>query len=199
MSREAFIAYIKHNNALVKLAFFVSILSFAYSIYHIIDNVLYGLDLVKELYFYSGIFSLLFLILSLFFSLFKFKYTKTYPKIFGISCGIWTFIHFFVYFVFSKNLNVFQFLEDITQRMFETSGFIAFILIFLMFLSAFDFLKKLSKIRKLGYLCLLLASYHYFLSAKVPSFFEYLALSVAILFFILRYIKKYFFGGSEGN
>ncbi|MCH5336387.1 MAG: sulfite oxidase heme-binding subunit YedZ [Campylobacter sp.] len=199
MSEAGFKAYIKRNNILVKLAFFVFILSFVYSIYHIIDNVLYGLDLIKELYFYSGIFGLLFLFLSLFFALFKSKYTKNYPRILGIFCGIWIFIHFFVYFVLSKNFNVFKLLQDITQRVFEASGFIAFVLIFLMFLSSFKKFKKLSKIRKLGYLCLLLASYHYFLSAKVPMFWEYLVLILAIFFFVFRYTKRYFFGGDEGN
>ena len=175
-----------------QFAFFTFILSLIYSAFRVIDNVLYGFDLIKELYFYSGIFGLLYLILSLFFALFKFKYTKQYPKFLGIFCGIWIFIHFFVYFAFSKNLNGLRMFEDITQRPFEASGFIAFVLIFLMFLSSFDFFKKLSKIRKLGYLCLLFASYHYFLSSKIPMFWQYLALSVAVILFVCRYIKSFY-------
>ncbi len=182
-----------------KLAFLSFILSLLYAVFRVVDNVLYGLDLIKELYFYSGFFGLLYLILSLFFSLFQFKYTKKYPKFLGIFCGIWIFIHFFVYFAFSKNLNALKMLEDITQRSFEASGFVAFVLIFLMFLSSFKLFERLSKVRKLGYLCLLFASYHYFLSAKVPMLGQYLVLTLAVIFFISRYSKKYFYGGDEGN
>ncbi|EAK3126523.1 sulfite oxidase heme-binding subunit YedZ, partial [Campylobacter jejuni] len=49
--------------------------------------------------------------------------------------------------------------------------------------------KKLSKIRKLGYLCLVLASYHYFLTPKIPMFWEWSALIIALFYFIVRYTK----------
>ncbi|EJQ1519350.1 sulfite oxidase heme-binding subunit YedZ, partial [Campylobacter jejuni] len=50
--------------------------------------------------------------------------------------------------------------------------------------------KKLSKIRKLGYLCLVLASYHYFLTPKIPMFWEWSALIIALFYFIVRYTKN---------
>lgn len=49
--------------------------------------------------------------------------------------------------------------------------------------------EKLSKIRKLGYLCLVLASYHYFLTPKIPMFWEWSALIIALFYFIVRYTK----------
>ncbi len=181
-----------------KLAFLSFVLSLAYASFRVIDNVLFGLDLIKELYFYSGIFALFYLFLSLFFALFKFKFTRTLPKILGIFCGIWAILHFFVYFVLSKNFYLYKVLEDL-KRVFEASGFAAFVLIFLMLLSSFEKFKKLAKIRKLGYLCLLFASYHYFLSPKVPVFWHYFVLSLAGIFFVLRYAKKFRTGGDEGN
>ena len=171
------------------LAFCAFIFSFIFSASFIIYNIFFGFDLILELYFYTGIFALLFLHLSIIFSLFKFKYTKTYPKLLGLFGGIWLFLHFLVYFVFSKNLSVVKLYEDISTRVFEGSGFVAFIIIFLMFLSSFKRFKKLEKVRKLGYLCLVIASYHYFLSAKVPQIFEYLALGLSLFYFILRYTK----------
>ena len=169
------------------LAFCAFIFSFIFSVSFIVYNIFFGFDLILELYFYTGIFALLILHLSIIFSLFKFKYTKTYPKLLGLFGGIWVFLHFLVYFVFSKNLSVVKLYEDISTRVFEGSGFVAFIIIFLMFLSSFKRFKKLEKVRKLGYLCLVIASYHYFLSAKVPYIFEYLALGLSLLYFILRY------------
>ncbi|KJD97949.1 ferric reductase [Campylobacter jejuni] len=142
------------------LAYFGFIISLIYGFYHIIK----AFDFVKEAYIYTGIFALIFLNLSLLFSLLKFKKTKNYPKILGI-------------------------FDDISHRLLEASGFIAFLIIFLMLLSSFKIFKKLSKIRKLGYLCLVLASYHYFLTPKVPMFWEWSALIVALFYFIVRYTK----------
>ncbi|EAI4457269.1 sulfite oxidase heme-binding subunit YedZ [Campylobacter upsaliensis] len=175
------------------LAFFAFILSLIFTTYAAVYNVFFvGFDLIKELYFYTGIFALVFLHLSIIFSLFKFKPTKTYPKLLGLFGGIWVFLHFIVYFVFSKNLSLLKLYDDISKRLFEGSGFVAFVIIFLMFLSSFKTFKKLENVRKLGYLCIVIASYHYFLSAKVPQFFEYLALSLALFYFTLRYTKRFF-------
>ncbi|EAJ2283078.1 sulfite oxidase heme-binding subunit YedZ [Campylobacter upsaliensis] len=179
------------------LAFFAFILSLIFTAYAATYNVFFvGFDLIKELYFYTGIFALLFLHLSLIFSLIKLKPTKTYPKLLGLFGGIWVFLHFLVYFVFSKNLSLIKLYEDISKRLFEGSGFVAFVIISLMFLSSFKRFKKLEDIRKLGYLCVVIASYHYFLSAKVPQFFEYLALSLSLFYFTLRYTKRLFVRGA---
>ncbi|MBF7044240.1 sulfite oxidase heme-binding subunit YedZ, partial [Campylobacter volucris] len=55
------------------------ILSITFSIYKLLNEF----DIVKAVYFYSGIFALTFFVLSLFFSLFKFKITKDFPKFLG--------------------------------------------------------------------------------------------------------------------
>ncbi|EMC8673123.1 sulfite oxidase heme-binding subunit YedZ, partial [Campylobacter coli] len=69
----------------------------------------------------------------------------------------------------------------------------AFLIIFLMLLSSFKIFKKLSKIRKLGYLCLVLASYHYFLTPKIPMFWEWSALILSLVYFMIRYLKFFKF------
>ncbi|EJS9731943.1 sulfite oxidase heme-binding subunit YedZ, partial [Campylobacter jejuni] len=38
-------------------------------------------------------------------------------------------------------------------------------------------------------LCLFLASYHYFLTPKIPMFWEWSALIIALFYFIVRYTK----------
>ncbi|EHF4510995.1 sulfite oxidase heme-binding subunit YedZ, partial [Campylobacter coli] len=82
---------------------------------------------------------------------------------------------------------------DISHRLLEAIGFIAFLIIFLMLLSSFKIFKKLSKIRKLGYLCLILASYHYFLTPKIPMFWEWSALMLSLVYFMIRYLKFFKF------
>lgn len=144
------------------LAYFSFIISLIYGFYHIIK----AFDFVKEAYIYTGIFALIFLNLSLLFSLLKFKKTKNYPKILGIFAAFWAILHFLNYFIFDRNAQISRLFDDISHRLLEASGFIAFLIIFLMLLSSFKIFKKLSKIRKLGYLCLVLASYHYFLTPK---------------------------------
>ncbi|TKX31312.1 ferric reductase-like transmembrane domain-containing protein [Campylobacter estrildidarum] len=168
------------------LAFIFFLASLIYSFHRIIK----AFDFVKEIYFYTGIFALIFLNLSLFFSLFKFKQTKDYPKILGFFAIFWSIIHFLNYFIFDRNAQIPRLLNDILYHILETTGFIAFVVLCLMFLSSFKFFKKLCKIRKLGYLCLIIASYHYFLSPKIPMFWEWTALIIAIIYFILRYIKN---------
>ncbi|EAK4772117.1 sulfite oxidase heme-binding subunit YedZ, partial [Campylobacter jejuni] len=167
------------------LAYFSFIISLIYGFYHIIK----AFDFVKEAYIYTGIFALIFLNLSLLFSLLKFKKTKNYPKILGIFAAFWAILHFLNYFIFDRNAQISRLFDDISHRLLEASGFIAFLIIFLMLLSSFEIFKKLSKIRKLGYLCLVLASYHYFLTPKVPMFWEWSALIVALFYFIVRYTK----------
>lgn len=84
------------------LAFFAFILSLIFTTYAAVYNVFFvGFDLIKELYFYTGIFALVFLHLSIIFSLFKFKPTKTYPKLLGLlggDLGFFTFYRVFCFF-----------------------------------------------------------------------------------------------------
>ncbi|EDH7393334.1 sulfite oxidase heme-binding subunit YedZ, partial [Campylobacter coli] len=47
--------------------------------------------------------------------------------------------------------------------------------------------------RKLGYLCLVLASYHYFLTPKIPMFWEWSALMLSLVYFMIRYLKFFKF------
>ncbi|EAI5630829.1 sulfite oxidase heme-binding subunit YedZ, partial [Campylobacter lari] len=51
--------------------------------------------------------------------------------------------------------------------------------------------KKISKIRKLGYFCFLLATWHYFLSAKIPQIPHFLALILALIFLLIKVYKNY--------
>ncbi|HEC1757121.1 TPA: sulfite oxidase heme-binding subunit YedZ, partial [Campylobacter lari] len=55
-------------------------LAFTLSVIFSIYQIKQEFDIVKSLYFYSGIFGLIFFGLSLFFSLLKYKHTKDYPK-----------------------------------------------------------------------------------------------------------------------
>ncbi|MBZ7963503.1 sulfite oxidase heme-binding subunit YedZ [Campylobacter sp. 2457A] len=167
-------------------AFIFFLASLIYSFY----NIIKAFDFVKEIYFNTGIFALIFLNLSLFFSLFKFKSTKNYPKILGFFATFWGAIHFLNYFIFDRNAQISRLLNDILFHFLETTGFIAFIIICLMFLSSFNCFKKIRKIRKLGYSCLVISSYHYFLSPKIPMFWEWSALIIAMIYFILRYVKN---------
>lgn len=180
---------VKNLRLLAYASFAISVI---YTAVQAIFNVMYSFDLISELYFYTGIFALSFTFISAFFSLFQFKKTKIYPRLFGIYAGFWALAHFGVYFVFSKNLSLIKLYNDISKRIFEASGFVAFVLMFFMLLSSFEWGKRLEKIRKLGYLCLFVASYHYFLSAKIPEFWHYLALIMAGLFFVYRYTKGIF-------
>lgn len=166
---------------------FVVYIFFSISIIYGFYNILNSFDFVKEAYFYTGIFSLIFLNLSLLFSLVKLKNTKDYPKLFGFFSVFWAILHFLNYFIFDRNMQISRLFGDISKRLLESSGFIAFILLILMLLSSFRFFKKIEKIRKLSYLCFLLASYHYFLSPKIPMFWEWSALIVALIYFILAY------------
>lgn len=166
------------------LPFFMLILSLMYSLY----GLFYAFDKVKELYFYTGIFALIFLNLSLFFSLFKFKFSKNYPKYLGFFAFFYACLHFLNYFIFDKNMNVLSIIEAF-KRSFEASGLVAFLMLILFFLSSFKKFKKIEKIRALSYICLVIASYHYFLSAKRPLLFEYLALIVAFVYLLIRSIK----------
>lgn len=97
-------------------------------------------------------------------------------------------LFFYGYILFFRR-QILRLFDDISHRLLEVSGFIAFLIIFLMLLSSFKIFKKLSKIRKLGYLSLVLASYHYFLTPKVPMFWEWSTLIVALFYFIVRYTK----------
>lgn len=168
------------------LAFLSFILSLIYSVY----KVLSSFDFVEEIYIYTGAFALIFLNLSLFFSLFKFTKTKKYPKLFGFFAVFFSLIHFLNYFIFDRNLNLLRVINDVSSRLFESSGFVAFVLLLLMFVSSFKSFKSLSFIRKFAYLCLLIASYHFFLSAKSPNVLEYLALTFALLWISVAIFKK---------
>lgn len=167
------------------LAYVAFLASLVYGFYQILK----AFDFVKEAYFYTGIFALIFLNLSLFFSLCKFKKTKTYPKMLGIFAAFWVILHFLNYFIFDRNAQISRLFDDISHRLLEASGFFAFVIIFFMLLSSFKAFKKIDKIRKLGYFCLVLASYHYFLSPKVPMFWEWSALIISLFYFIVRYLK----------
>ncbi|EAJ0335578.1 sulfite oxidase heme-binding subunit YedZ, partial [Campylobacter lari] len=81
-------------------------LAFALSIVFSIYQIIQEFDIVKSVYFYSGIFGLIFFGLSLFFSLLKYKHTKDYPKFLGFYAFFWALIHFFNYFAFGKNLDL---------------------------------------------------------------------------------------------
>ncbi|TQR34517.1 ferric reductase [Campylobacter sp. MIT 99-7217] len=168
------------------LALVIFFLSLVYGFYMIFQ----AFDFVKEAYIYTGLFALIFLNLSLFFSLFSFKKTRVYPRLLGIFASIWAILHFLNYFIFDKNAQLLRLLDDISKRFLEASGFISFVLLMLMFISSFKFFKKMHKIRKLAYLCLLCASYHYFLTPKVPMFWEYTALALAIFYILWRYKPK---------
>ncbi|QOW64075.1 ferric reductase-like transmembrane domain-containing protein [Campylobacter hepaticus] len=167
------------------LAFLSFLTSLIYSLY----NIFQSFDLVKEIYIYTGIFALIFLNLSIFFSLIQFKKTKNYPKLLGIFAAFWTILHFLNYFIFDRNAKISRLLDDISHHLLEASGFIAFIIILFMLANSFKWFTKIQKIRKLGYLCLVLASYHYFLSPKVPMFWEWSALILGLLYFLFHYIK----------
>ncbi|EAJ6150220.1 sulfite oxidase heme-binding subunit YedZ [Campylobacter lari] len=166
-------------------------LAFALSIIFSIYQILQEFDIVKSVYFYSGIFGLIFFGLSLFFSLLKYKHTKDYPKILGFYAFFWALIHFFNYFAFSKNLDLILFFKDTFSKNLELSGFISFFILSLMFINSFKLFKKLSKIRKLGYFCFLLVAWHYFLSAKVPQLPHFLVLSLAATFLLSKLYKNY--------
>ncbi|AJC86518.1 ferric reductase [Campylobacter sp. RM16704] len=168
-------------------SFLLFILSIFYSFY----QIMHEFDIVKSVYFYSGIFGLIFFGLSLFFSLLKYKHTKDYPKFLGFYAFFWALIHFLNYFAFGKNLDLMLFFKDTFSKNLEFSGFISFFILTLMFISSFKFFTKLSKIRKLGYICFLIASWHYFLSAKVPQIPHIFVLSIAIIFLSLKLWKNY--------
>ncbi|RKO64562.1 ferric reductase [Campylobacter sp. P255] len=176
--------YKKIYNSIGFLAFILSII---YSCYQITQEF----DIVKSVYFYSGIFALIFFGCSLFFSLLKYKHSKDYPKFLGFYTFFWTLIHFLNYFVFGKNLNVFIFIKDTFSKILELSGFIGFFIITLMFISSFKPFKKFSKVRKLGYLCFLISTWHYFLSAKVPQAPHILTLTLAVVFLLFKLWKNY--------
>ncbi|WP_257928907.1 periplasmic DMSO/TMAO reductase YedYZ, heme-binding membrane subunit [Campylobacter lari] len=166
-------------------------LAFTLSVIFSIYQIMQEFDIVKSLYFYSGIFSLIFFGLSLFFSLLRYKYTKDYPKFLGFYAFFWALIHFLNYFAFGKNLDLILFFKDIFSKNLEFSGFVCFFILSLMFISSFNFFKKLNKIRKLGYFCFLLASWHYFLSAKVPQISHFLTLSLALIFLLIKLYKNH--------
>ena len=128
----------------------------------------------------------------------KFKKNKSYPKLLGIFAAFWAFLHFLNYFIFDRNANFLRLFDDISHRLLEASGFFAFIIIFLIFSILLKNLKELKNIkkmmiRKLGYVCLVLASYHYFLSPKVPMFWEWSALMLSLVYFMIRYLKFFKF------
>lgn len=161
------------------------ILSITFSIYKLLNEF----DIVKAVYFYSGIFALTFFALSLFFSLFKFKITKDFPKFLGFYAFFWTLIHFLNYFIFTKSFNFFVFLKDTFSKNLEFSGFLAFFILVLMFISSFKKFRKISKVRKLGYICFAISSWHYFISAKVPQLPHFTFILIACLFLLLKLFK----------
>ncbi|MCV3393058.1 sulfite oxidase heme-binding subunit YedZ [Campylobacter sp. IFREMER_LSEM_CL908] len=167
--------------------FLAFVLSIVFSVYQIMQEF----DIVKSVYFYSGVFGLIFFGLSLFFSLLKYKHTKDYPKFLGFYAFFWALIHFFNYFAFSKNLDLMLFFKDTFSKNLEFSGFISFFILTLMFISSFKLFKKLSKIRKFGYFCFLLVSWHYFLSAKIPQFPHFFTLSLALIFLFFKLWNNY--------
>jgi len=172
---------------LENIPYFIFSLSFLINFFYILQNIFYGDDLLVKLYFCTGFCALLFFNLSIFFSLFHFDFSRNYPKFFGLFGAIWLFMHFLFYFIFSKNLSFVKLFNDVSSRVFEGSGFLALIIIFLMTLSSFSFFKSLAKIRKLGFFALLLGSWHYFLSAENPYILEYFFLALASFYCILRY------------
>ena len=167
---------------MILILFILSVLFSIFNIYH-------SYDYVKEIYFYSGIFSLIFLNICVFFSILKFKKTKNFPKSSGISAFFWALIHFLNYFIFERNFNISRLLDDISSKMLEFSGFLAFCLLIFIFLSSFNFFKKISKIRKFVYLTLVVSSYHYFLYPKIPQIQHYIFFIISIIFFIIS-LKK---------
>ncbi|WP_366559214.1 ferric reductase-like transmembrane domain-containing protein [Campylobacter sp.] len=172
----------KHINLSIFILFCFSII---FSIYQLLDEF----DIIKAVYLYSGLFSLIFFTLSLFFSLYKFKITKDLPKFLGFYTFFWSLIHFLNYFIFTKNFNFFMFLKDTFSKSVEFSGFLAFLMLILMFLSSFKLFKKLNKIRKFGYICFIIATWHYFISAKIPQWPHFLFLIIAIIFLSIKLYK----------
>ncbi|MCX2683257.1 sulfite oxidase heme-binding subunit YedZ [Campylobacter sp. MIT 21-1685] len=170
------------------IAYCLFYLSLIYSLYCVFQ----AFDFVKEASLYTGIFSLLFLNLSLFFSLWSCKWSKNYPKILGFCAFFWSILHFANYFVFTQNISFLRLTQSISTRTFEASGFIAFIIMTILFISSFKTFRKIEKIRKLSYLSLFLGSYHYFLSAKVPMFWQWSAIIVAIGYCTFGFLKHLF-------
>ncbi|MCR6571447.1 sulfite oxidase heme-binding subunit YedZ [Campylobacter insulaenigrae] len=162
---------------------------FCFSIIFSTYQLLGEFDIVKAVYFYSGLCSLIFFASSLFFSLYKFKITKDYPKFLGFYAFFWALIHFLNYFIFTKNFNIFVFLKDTFSKNLEFSGFLAFLILTLMFISSFKFFRKLSKIRKFGYICFTITAWHYFISAKIPQLPHFLFLTIAIIFLSIKFFK----------
>ena len=173
------------SKRLVFLAYSLFFLSFVYFAFMLYKN--YYFDILAEIYFYTGVFALGFCFISLFFALFKFKKCKKLPRLFGIFAFIWALLHFLAYFIFSKHLSLYKLFASIFTYGIEFSGFLSFVLMFFMFLASFSFFKRIKLVLKAGYFLLVLSSFHFFLSTKIPSFWHITMLCLSFLLLFLRY------------
>lgn len=143
-----------------------------------------GFDVVKEMYWYSGVFGLLFLHASMSFSLSASFLSSVCCKkaswFFGMYGALWAFAHAGVFFAFGKDWSVYRVWQEL--KPFEIYGAIACGIVLLMFLGSFRLFAWLGFCRKLFIVAVMFGSYHYFLSAKVPSLWEYTALAMSGLY-----------------
>ncbi|KAA6226449.1 MULTISPECIES: ferric reductase-like transmembrane domain-containing protein [unclassified Campylobacter] len=178
----------------MKIAYFLFILCILISLSCIVYNVLFSTDLIIILYKSTGFSSLFFLNLSLICALISskkikvnFNISRAFVRIFGIYSFVFIFFHFLIYFVLSKNLSFVKFFNDISSKGLEFSGFVAFVMMFLMFLSSFKYFKILQKIQKLGYICLLVSSFHIILANEKIEILEALILILSLFYLYKRY------------
>ncbi|KAA6225912.1 MULTISPECIES: sulfite oxidase heme-binding subunit YedZ [unclassified Campylobacter] len=163
-------------------------LIFILSIIYCVFELKQSFDFVKDIYFLSGVFSLIFLFLSLFFAIFRLVKKVNLAKFFGFFSVFYAICHFLNYFVFEKNLSILRVYDDLTLR--QLSGLIALVIMLLMLISSFKFGSKLAILRKLGFVALIMASLHYFLAAKSPNIPQFSVLFLAFLISLVYLIKR---------
>lgn len=135
-------------------------------------KVYFSFDFIKQIYKISGL-----ICLALFFASAIFNYFSHYwAKFLGKSAFLFAFIHFFNFIVIDNQL----FFMDICANILKYNnflGFFAFIIMLVLF-----FLSK--KFVFLAKYALLLASLHYYFSIKIPQFWHYCVLCIALILLI---------------
>lgn len=161
----------------------------------------FGADPVEGITHYTGIAGLNTLILTLCLSpiakilnlgsLIKFR------RVMGLYCFFWATLHLFTYLILNIRLDLHLFFSELIQRPYLTLGGVAWIILFVLAITSFQFFRKKvgqywQMIHYAVYLVLLLVPIHFYWSKKSeliePSI--YLAVSVVLLALRWKTLKK---------
>lgn len=195
------------------MLYFLAHISFIICIVIAFLSLQSSINIIKDIYIYTGLFSLYFfsvslivaIIIYLFNSLNKdstfIKYFGKFPKICGNYALFFGLMHFTNFIYLDSGFSFKFIIKEIKEKSFLLYGFLGLFSMASVFITSNLYSKKFINkfFRNFSYLGFFAVSIHFFMSKKVPSILEYLFLilgSVLLLIkviLIIKSIRKYKF------